>query len=172
MSSKLALSLLKIVAPSILTNALEHVGVLPGEEFKLDKKLILYTYLMAMIGQPYRWGGDDTIDGFDCSGLALEALWSQGMGPVSDATAAEILKYYERNKVEKALFGALVFFGKDTPTHIGICLNDTLMIEAGGGGSLTTTKEAAAKQNAFVRIRPIKRRSDFLCFVLPPWPFL
>jgi cell wall-associated NlpC family hydrolase len=62
-------------------------------------------------------------------------------------------------------FGTLLFFGETatTPTgisHIAFALDGKLMLEAGGGGSTTTSLEAAIKQGAFVRIRPISRRRD------------
>src|SRR3990167_7754822 len=136
----------------------------------MNTRKILYDYLMSMVGLPYMWGGDDTINGFDCSGLVLEALWSQGMGPSGDSTAQGIREFYHDYRVDKPQFGDLVFYGsKEKATHIGICLNDKLFIEAGGGGQSTINKEIASKQNAFIRIRPINKRSDLLGFVMPPW---
>ena len=39
------------------------------------------------------------------------------------------------------------------------------MIEAGGGGSRVTDLENAIKYNAFVRVRPIARRSDLVAVI-------
>lgn len=59
--------------------------------------------------------------------------------------------------------GAVVFFGKDSASvvHVGFCLDDYTMIEAGGGDS-TTNPETASPRNAFVRLRPAKYRRDYL----------
>lgn len=131
-------------------------------------KTVVYDYAMSFIGEPYRWGGDDSIDGFDCSGLCIEILCAAGvLPPHQDYTAAGLAEYFGADGVEKPSFGCLVFFGKDRPTHVAFCLNDTLMLEAGGGGSATLTREDAAAQNAFVRIRPIANRKDILCYKLP-----
>lgn len=134
---------------------------------------ILYDYVMRFVGLPYRWGGDDPIQGFDCSGLMLELLWSQGMGPGVDTTAQGLREFYSKSQLAIGQFGALAFYG--TPqkaTHVAFCLNHLLMVEAGGGGSTTVNEDIAAKQNAVVRIRPTRKRKDLIGFVLPPWPFL
>lgn len=66
-------------------------------------------------------------------------------------------------------FGDLSFYGKNLSSiiHVGFCLDATTMIEAGGGGSDTLTPETAALQNAFVRLRPIRFRKDFLGAITP-----
>jgi hypothetical protein len=62
----------------------------------------------------------------------------------------------------------LAFFGtKFRCTHVGYCINDNLMIEAGGGSAVCTTREIAAKMGAFVRIRPVFSRKDFLAVHVP-----
>jgi cell wall-associated NlpC family hydrolase len=65
-------------------------------------------------------------------------------------------------------FGALCFYGKpEDITHVGVALTQRTMIEAGGGGSKTLTLEDAIKQNALVRLRPIRRRSDLVAVIAP-----
>jgi hypothetical protein len=45
-------------------------------------------YVWTFLGLPYRWGGDDPIQGFDCSGLIVEVLQAVGLLPHgSDLTA-------------------------------------------------------------------------------------
>lgn len=136
---------------------------------------VLYDYAMKMVGLPYRWGGNDTIEGFDCSGLAIELLQAAGAFPRGQDTTAEGLR---RNHVtelpDNALprFGDLVFFGSGKATHVGFCLNNHQMIEAGGGGSTTQTEQDAADQNAYVRIRPIYTwRNDVLSVGRPNYPW-
>jgi len=140
----------------------------------MSSKDVLFSYMMKMVGLPYIYGGDDPMTGFDCSGLVLEFLWSQGIGPREDTTANGIMYRYRPNFIDKPEFGALAFYGGDPTkcTHVGICLNNHLMLEAGGGGSKTLNEHIAAAANAYVRIRPIYQRFDIIGFAMPPWPWL
>jgi cell wall-associated NlpC family hydrolase len=135
----------------------------------MHSKVVLYDYAMSMVGQPYRWGGDDTIEGFDCSGLCIEILKAAGVLPAGSDMTAEGLRLFFNETQEEVSFGTLAFFGKTSATHVGFCLNSLMMLEAGGGGSSTKTREDAAKQNAFVRIRPISGRADLLEFKQPKY---
>jgi len=84
-----------------------------------------------------------------------------------DLTADGIKKSLKDKKVEKPKVGVLVFYGTEEATHVGICLNRKYMIEAGGGSSKVDTEKEAADRNAYIRIRPIDRRSDILGFYDP-----
>lgn len=141
------------------------MGYLPGERMK-----ILYDYAMQFVGRPYHWGGDDPMAGFDCSGLVVELLQSEGAMPHGSDTTAQGL-YNQFSKAGKAHLviphmGCLAYYGKGLGniTHVAFCLDAYRVIEAGGGGSKTQTEADAIKQNAFVRIRPARYRQDFLCF--------
>lgn len=94
---------------------------------------------------------------------------SAGVVPHGDDGTAQGLfdRFYKHKNESNPKFGDLAFFGKGVfdIRHVGICLNDKLMIEAGGGDSNTKTLELAIQNNACVRIRPIKYRKDFLCVV-------
>ena len=138
----------------------------------MSKKEILKMLIQTMIGLPYRWGGDDFIEGFDCSGGVLELIHSLGMGPSGDTTADGLMKYYQHEGIgSKAQFGALAFYGKnkDKAIHVTICLNESLMFEFGGGGSRTKDEEDAADQNAYGRVRPIRNRRDLITILMPNW---
>lgn len=127
---------------------------------------------MSLLGLPYKWGGDDPIRGFDCSGLVIELLQSSGVLPHGfDATADNLWKRPDFVAQEGARFGHLVYFGKDKATHVAFCLNEKLMLEAGGGGSKTNTAEDAASQNAYIRVRPVAIRKDILGYNRPPYPW-
>lgn len=133
---------------------------------------ILFEYAMSLTGLPYRWGGDDPIKGFDCSGLCIELLKASGVYPdSSDRTAMGLYRLYVAGARNAASLGTLAFFGASAGavTHMGFCLNSTLMLEAGGGDSKTLTETDAASQNAFVRVRPISRRKDLLALCHPPY---
>lgn len=129
---------------------------------------------LQFLNVPYRWGGDDPIAGLDCSGLAIMVTEAFGAHPGTDMTAQGLHDWLLANggrRVEPAR-GALAFYGGGASriTHVAICLNDRLVVEAGGGGSKTTTLQAAIEQNAFVRIRPVGRRKDLVAVILPAYP--
>lgn len=134
---------------------------------------LLREYAMQMVGLPYRWGGDDPIKGFDCSGLAQELLAALNMDPPGDQSAQALYDYFSRPgfNVEARVLGcgSLCFYGKDLKsiTHVAIMLNETTIIEAGAGGSTTHTIDDAEKQNAYVRLRRFDRRKDLVAVVMP-----
>lgn len=132
------------------------------------------TYLMGLLGQPYVWGGDDPVGGFDCSGLASEWLQSTGVLPhKSRLTAHGLYGLFSKNNAgNDRKFGALVFYGKpDFVSHVDIVLNENFIIGASGGGAKNQTREDAIRTNGFVKIRPAKYRSDVVAVVLPKYPF-
>jgi len=121
------------------------------------------------IGIPYRWGGDDP-SGFDCSGFVLELLQSIGLVDSKiDMTAQGFYNYFKTKEVKIPEKGCLVFFGasKQAITHIEFCIDDKLSIGASGGGSKTLTIQDAINQNAFIKMRPFRRRNDVVAFVDP-----
>jgi len=122
------------------------------------------------LGIPYRWGGDDPIKGFDCSGVFNEILQSVGLiRRYEDLTAQGIWDRFKDKKIDVPQEGALVFYGADDKhiTHIEMCINNKLSIGASGGGSKTLTLEDAILQNAFIKIRPIQSRKDIVGFIDP-----
>ena len=143
------------------------------EDERMDSRVVLYDYAMSHCGLPYRWGGDDPITGFDCSGLCIELLQSVGVLPKDyDSTANGLWSFFDSYRASEPKFGALVFYG--TPqrvSHVGFCLNKRQVLEAGGGNSRTVTTVKAAHQNAFIRVRPIDHRKDLVGFVHPIYPW-
>lgn len=133
---------------------------------------LLHAYALSFLGIPYRWAGDDPMAGVDCSGLVLELLKADGVvqGPI-DMTAQHLFNLLERGKTAALRYGTLLFFGKSDQqiTHVALAMTGRHMLEAGGGGSSTVNLEAAIRQNAFVRIRPITSRTDLVAMVDPPW---
>ena len=130
-------------------------------------------YAKSFLGKPYIWGGDDPIRGFDCSGLVQEILASVGVDPKGDQTAQALYGAFDDCVVPEPLAGCLAFYGRDLDhiSHVAFCISDHQVIEAAGGGSKTKTVEDAVKHNAFIRIRPVKHRLDFLCVVMPRYRF-
>lgn len=139
-------------------------------------RLILRTYALSFLGKNYLFGtapggGDDPIYGFDCSGFVCEILRAAGVVPWNFRTTAQGLYYRMSTQPDFPDLGDLAFFGESRAkiSHVAFCLDSTTMVEAGGGDETTTTLDVAAKKNAFVRIRPIKYRKDFICFARPPY---
>jgi cell wall-associated NlpC family hydrolase len=126
-------------------------------------KELFLAILMSHIGVPYKWGGNNRLEGFDCSGFVQEGLMSIGLDPRGDQTAQglfEILSQIHNVKfINEPLRGDILFFGKDAEsiTHTAVAINSVLMIEAGGGGRNTTTIEDAKAHSAMVRVRPIRK---------------
>lgn len=131
----------------------------------------LKLYALSFLGKPYIWGGDDPINGYDCSGLIICLLQGVGIFPNNKDTTSQGL-YEFLNPISqpyKKGLGAIVFYGESIAkiSHVAMMLDDDLIIESGGGNSKTLTKEDASKQNAYVRIRPLKYRKDLVYICMP-----
>ena len=61
--------------------------VMPNNE---ALRLVAIDLAWRMYGTPYVWAGDDTMAGFDCSGMQVEILQSVGILPAGDWTAATL----------------------------------------------------------------------------------
>lgn len=134
-------------------------------------------FCRTFLGKPYVWGADGP-DTYDCSGLVQALLARIGLDPAGDQTANALYRWFSQTAKGRRIVGAptlgcLVFYG--TPRrvgHIGLCLDATTMIEAGGGGPETTSVEIARQQNAMVRESRIDRRRDLVAVIKPsglPW---
>lgn len=135
---------------------------------------LLKVYVMAFLGKPYFYGGDDPVSGFDCSGFVSEILRASGVAPWNYRDNAQGIFNLLHLKYKPCLpqLGAIIFFGKAPGfiSHVGFCINEFVMIEAGGGTSETVTNDAAIKRNAFVRLRPINYRKDVVEILWPSYP--
>ena len=122
-------------------------------------------YAKQFIGIPYKWGGSNPMEGFDCSGFIQEVLASIGKDPKGDQTAQALFNHFVENRSSSIIeMGMLLFFGKSITaiTHVALAINGRLMLEAGGGNEETINREKASERNAFIRVRPIQSRHDFI----------
>jgi len=127
-------------------------------------------YAWSFLGLPYRWGGDDPIQGFDCSGLVIEVLQGVGILPHGfDTTAEGLYQRFKSNALAKGYAGCLVlwFNASGLATHVELMVDDIHTIGASGGGSSTTSPQAAVDQNAFVKMRPLGYRGSNFKIVDP-----
>jgi cell wall-associated NlpC family hydrolase len=97
-----------------------------------DPRVIMVDRARSMLGQPYRWGGDEP-GGFDCSGLVVYA--ANGAGIRVPRTAHEQLGAgtpVARGKVHE---GDLVFMHlAHKELHVGIAIDDERFIHAPSAG--------------------------------------
>lgn len=116
-----------------------------------------------LLNTPYRWGGNDPMEGIDCSGLMIEILASVGLFHRDKDTSAHGLSLiYPVTEIYQA--GTLVFWdwNKDgRMDHVEMIVNvdedgTILTIGASGGDDKTTSLNQAIKQNAYVKVRPIR----------------
>lgn len=150
----------------------------------MDFLAVLTVFLASSLGTPYHFGGNNPVEGYDCSGFVMEYMHMYGVGPKGDATSQAIHNYfmvrpdqqlgnwgYSPNTKAPPM-GALVFFGRGPKqiTHIGLMINSVQMAEAGGGTQSVLTEKQAADRNAYVKIRPYTRRKDIVAVIIPKYP--
>jgi len=140
-----------------------------GEEVELIEVAI--DYAMQFVGIPYIWGGNNPVEGFDCSGFVQEVLASMGLDPKGDQTAQALFNHFLEHGqlLESPEAGSLVFYGKDASkiSHVSFCINEWQIIEAGGGGRNCRTSQDAAAAGAYVRVRSIDARADIVSCIYP-----
>ena len=88
---------------------------------------------LSMIGTPYRYGGSDPSDGFDCSGLVYYAYTRHGQTVPRTSRA----QFDAANKIPivQAAAGDLLFFQDQANlSHVGIYLGDGRFVHAPSSG--------------------------------------
>ena len=121
-------------------------------------------YIQRFIGLPYFYGGDDPMQGFDCSGLIHEVLQAVGEERRGfDSTANGLYEQHKDRIITTGYHGCLIFYfrkensqsfpsRKGMAIHVGMMIDNNFMVHAGGGGSTTRSPEDAIRQNAYVRM--------------------
>lgn len=136
----------------------------------VTRRNIALEVALSYHGTWYSWGGDDP-EGFDCSGLMVEALKSAGLLPRQyDGKARDLfIRYSARQSAPRP--GCLVFYGSSLTniTHVEMVVavinGQVFCIGASGGHSEVKTKKDAMHYNAFIKIRPA--RADVVAVVDP-----
>ena len=92
----------------------------------------------ALIGTPYRFGGDDPAHGFDCSGLVFYSF--DRLGIEVPRTAADLLQAAKPVAREALTPGDLVFFRSSARRidHVGIYAGEGRFIHAPSKGAVVT----------------------------------
>ena len=101
--------------------------------------------------------------GFDCSGLAVEVLQAVGrLAHGRDYTAHDLYTIFKPFQVDQGYPGCLVFWldNQGKARHVEIMIDNDLLVGASGGGSSTQTLADAIRQNAFIKMRPLRYRGD------------
>ncbi|HVJ61010.1 MAG TPA: C40 family peptidase [Burkholderiaceae bacterium] len=84
-----------------------------------------------MLGTPYRWGGEDPVGGFDCSGLVRHA-YRRGAGLELPRRAEEMARVGSAVPTDALTPGDLVFFntlGRPN-SHVAIYIGDGRFVHA------------------------------------------
>jgi cell wall-associated NlpC family hydrolase len=110
-------------------------------------------------GVPYRWGGESTLSGFDCSGLTMVVYELNGLElPRTSADQWRTGYPVEQNELRP---GDLVFFatrGAGRVSHVGIYMGGSSFLHAPGRGR---TIETASLDSDYFRARYLGARSYF-----------
>ena len=96
-----------------------------------DLRTELVSTVRRFIGVPYRWGGEDRKNGFDCSGLTMVSYRLNGLNlPRNSRAQFKTGRYVAKKNLEK---GDLVFFatkGGKRVTHVGMYIGNGKFIHA------------------------------------------
>lgn len=88
---------------------------------------------LSMVGVPYRYGGADPQEGFDCSGLVHYAYASNGLSV--PRTSRGQFDAARKIPLADAVEGDLVFFrDQEKLSHVGIYLGDGRFVHAPSSG--------------------------------------
>jgi cell wall-associated NlpC family hydrolase len=141
------------------------------KESEMNEKIqSAINYAWSFLGTPYRWGGENPMEGYDCSGFVQEILRSVDLDPRGDQTAQTLYNTMKGRKGDILEPGSVVFYGKwDQITHVAFAINRSQIIEAGGGGRAVKSIEDAKRYGAFVRIRPYDYRNDLVDIIYPSY---
>ncbi len=105
-----------------------------------DLRAELVKTALGFIGVPYRWGGTDDADGFDCSGLTMVSYRLNGL----DLPRSSVQQFDSGEPIEPQQLqpGDLVFFatrGGDRISHVGMYIGSGQFVHAPRTGQSVRT---------------------------------
>ena len=114
-----------------------------------DLRSELVSTAQRFLGVPYRWGGEDRNNGFDCSGLTMVSYRLNGLNlPRNSRAQFKTGRYVAKKDLKK---GDLVFFatkGGTRVTHVGMYIGSGKFIHAPRTGK---TVRLASLSNSFFK---------------------
>lgn len=89
---------------------------------------------MGLVGTPYRWGGDNVTEGFDCSGLLVDSF-QKSIGMKLPRTSLDMSRMQGKIVAKNELqTGDLVFFATNKKrkeiNHVGVYTGDGRFVHA------------------------------------------
>lgn len=92
---------------------------------------------LANVGKPYRWGGDNPGEGFDCSGLVAH-VYEDALGMKLPRTSRQMSQRGTNVGRRELAPGDLVFFNtsRRAYSHVGIYIGKGRFVHAPSTGSL------------------------------------
>ena len=98
-----------------------------------DVRRSIVQLALSMVGLPYRYGGADPGEGFDCSGLVHYTYTSNGLAV--PRTSRSQFDASRMISLEDAAEGDLLFFrDQEKLSHVGIYLGDGRFVHAPSSG--------------------------------------
>jgi cell wall-associated NlpC family hydrolase len=92
---------------------------------------------LANVGKPYRWGGSDPAEGFDCSGLVAH-VYDDALGMQLPRTSRAMSQRGSQVAKAELAAGDLVFFNTSRRafSHVGIYIGRGRFVHAPSSGSV------------------------------------
>lgn len=92
---------------------------------------------LANVGKPYRWGGSNPEEGFDCSGLVAH-VYDDALGVKLPRTSRQMSRRGQGVARSRLAAGDLVFFNtsRRAYSHVGIYIGRGRFVHAPSSGSL------------------------------------
>ncbi len=121
-------------------------------DFNESKANTIVSLAKRMVGMPYRYGGSNPLEGFDCSGLVLftHSQVSKNIPRVSKAQFQKA-KTVPLNQLKP---GDLLFYKTaSTPTHVTIYIGNKQFIHAPSSGKQV---KIASMDNPYFKSRLVK----------------
>lgn len=125
------------------------------ESIQVEDKIVKES--VNYLGIPYKYGGDNPIEGFDCSGFVKYIYQKVAKLEVPRTTTSQ-LKIGKPIKMTNIQKGDLIFFGINSKyvNHVGIYIGDNQFIHAPSTGS-TVRVEKVTSSYWSKKIRGVRR---------------